>query len=132
MALNSIGNMTYINQASPATSSLQASHMHHQTPLNQAAFQEQMQRIEEVRPTEETHKVDDREGNGKREFNEQEAQDEEELDSNGKNFQENLQENLDENLENAMQKVKMQEAEKEITEDSMLMKPETHLLDIKG
>ncbi|MWV61252.1 hypothetical protein DCO58_10595 [Helicobacter saguini] len=128
MALNSIGNMTYINQASPATSSLQASNMHHQTPLNQAIFQEQMERVEEVRPTEETRKVDDREGNGKREFDEEEEQNEEELDSNGKNFQENLEENF----ESAMKKAKVKEEEREITEDSMLMKPESHLLDIKG
>lgn len=128
MALNSIGNMTYINQASSATASLQASNMHHATPINQSIFQDQMQRVEEVRPTEETQKIDDREGNGKREFEEQEEKNEEELDSEGKNFQENLEDNLEKEFQAANKK----KEERIITEDSMLMKPEKHLLDIKG
>lgn len=132
MALNSIGNMTYINQASSATSSLQASNMHHATPINQAIFDDQMQKVQDVRPTEEAKAVDDREGNGKREFEEQEESEQEELDSNGKSFQENLQENLNGEYEAALKKAEIKEEIKEITEDSMLMKPEKHLLDIKG
>ncbi len=119
MALNSIGNLTYINQASSATSALQASNMPHQTPLNHALFNEQMQKVEEVRPTEESHKIEDREGNGKREFEEQNKDDNEE----NQDFQEQM--------EIALSPKKKKE-EKVITEDEMLMRPETHILDIKG
>ncbi|RDU62697.1 hypothetical protein CQA53_09125 [Helicobacter didelphidarum] len=128
MALNSIGNVTYINQASSATSALQANNMTHQTPLNHALFNEQMQKIEEVRPTEETHKLEDREGNGKREFEDENENEEELEDEEGKNFQENLTEEMQKNSI----AVKKKQEKKIITEDEMLMKPEKHILDIKG
>ncbi len=118
MALNSIGNLTYINQASSATSALQANNMPHQTPLNHALFNEQMQKVEEVRPTEELHKTEDREGNGKREF--------EEKDKNEEDTQD-FQEQMDIAL-----LPKKKKNERVITEDEMLMRPETHILDVKG
>ncbi|AQQ59836.1 MAG: hypothetical protein SPJ83_03945 [Helicobacter sp.] len=120
MALNTIGNMTYINQASSATSALHANNMPHQTPLNHAIFHEQMQKVEEVRPAEEMHKTDDREGSAKREFDEKEEKKEEE----SKDFQEQM--------ENAAITPKKKKDERVITEDEMLMRPETHLLDVKG
>ncbi len=120
MALNTIGNMTYINQASSATSALHANNMPQQTPINHALFHEQMQKVEEVRPAEELHKTEDREGNGKREFEEQESKEEEQT----QDFQEQI--------EQAVVKQKKKKDERIITEEEMLMRPETHLLDIKG
>lgn len=119
MALNTIGNMTYINQASSATSALQANNMPHQAPINHALFHEQMQKVEEARPAEELHKTDDREGNGKREFDEQEKQNK-------------RQQDFQEQMENAVSTAKKKRDERIITEDEMLMRPEIHLLDVKG
>lgn len=120
MALNTIGNMTYINQASSATSALHANNMPHQTPINHALFHEQMQKVEEVRPSEELHKTSDREGNGKREFEEHEEK------------QEEQKQDFQEQMENAVATPKKKKDERIITEDEMLMRPETHLLDIRG
>ena len=77
MAINSIGNLTYINQASSATAAIQAGNIAHPSAVNHSVFHEQMQKTEEVRPTEETRKADDREGNGKREFEEGNSREEE-------------------------------------------------------
>ena len=117
MAINSIGNLTYINQASSATSALQASQIPHTTPINHTLFSEAMQRAEEVRPTEESEKTQDREGNGKREFDE-------EKDSNESwNFKEQVEKGLGK---------KSKKDERVVLEHEMLMKPENHILDIKG
>lgn len=119
MALNIIGNMTYINQASSATSALHANNMPHQAPVNHALFNEQMQRVEEMRPAEELHKTNDREGDGKRDFEEKEEKEKQTQD-----FQEQM--------ESAVAMPKKKKDERIITEDEMLMRPETHLLDVKG
>lgn len=119
MALNSIGNITYINQASSATSALQANNITHPIPVNHAIFNEQMQRVEEVRPTEETHKTEEREGNAKREF--------EEKDSNNEETQD-----FQTQMEKSMKNAKKKQDDRIITEDEMLMQPENHILDIKG
>lgn len=105
MAINSIGNLIYINQASSVASALQSSNTVNNAPVNQSLFQEQLQKVQEVRPTENTHNINDREGDGKNEF-----------------FKENSE-----------QKHKHKEQNhREITEESMLMKPENYLLNIKG
>ena len=120
MAINSIGNLTYINQASSATSALQSSQIPQHTPINHALFSDAMQRMEEVRPTEETQKTLDREGNGKREFDEENSNDNKEKSS----FQEEI--------EKGLHKKKRPDADRVLSEHDMLMKPENHILDIKG
>lgn len=125
MALNSIGNLTYINQASSATAAIQANNMPHPNAINHSIFHEQMQKVEEVRPTEQSHKTEDREGNGKREF-EKEKEDKQE-DSN--EFELALESSLNPKTRSVEDK---EEAQRVVTEDTMLMKLDTHLLDIKG
>ena len=118
MGLNSIANLTYINQASSATSALQANNMPQAPLLNHALFHEQMQKVEEVRPTEETHKTEDREGSAKREFDE------------GKDGDTQKEKNFKKTIEETIKKTTQEE--RAITEDEMLMRPEIHLLDVKG
>ncbi|RDU61526.1 hypothetical protein [Helicobacter sp. MIT 14-3879] len=132
MALNSIGNLTYINQASSATSAIQANSMPHQTPLNHNIFHEQMQKVEEVRPTEQTHKTEDREGNGKREFEEKEQENQTE---NEQEFEEAMmlaQDSKSNTHNSTSQRKKITLKERVVTEDTMLMRPESYLLDVKG
>lgn len=103
MPVSPIGNLTYINQASAATSSIHAGNMSHPVPVNTSVFQEQMQKINETRPTENTHKVnEDRDGN------------------------------TEEFAQNHNKRKKTYKEEEEITEATMLMKPEIRILDIKG
>ncbi|RDU72889.1 hypothetical protein CQA66_03095 [Helicobacter aurati] len=126
MALNSIGNLTYINQASSATAAIQANNMPHPTAINHSIFHEQMQKIEEVRPTEQSHKIEDREGNGKREF--EEKKEDEQEDPNG--FESALENTLHSKTHSTENKDI--ESERVVTEDTMLMKLDLHLLDVKG
>ncbi|STQ85655.1 hypothetical protein LS73_004305 [Helicobacter muridarum] len=124
MALNSIGNLTYINQASSATSAIQANNMPHPTTLNHSIFHEQMQKIEEVRPTEQSHKLEDKEGNGKREFeNEKEKKGQ---GDDSQSFEKAI--SLDDRSHTSVGHIE----ERVVTEDTMLMKLDSHLLDIKG
>lgn len=122
MALNSIGNLTYINQASSATSAIQANNKPHPTALNHSVFHEQMQKTEEVRPTEQSHKLEDREGNGKREFEKEKKRQGD--DSHG--FEKAM--SLDDRSHTSVVRIE----ERVVTEDTMLMKLDSHLLDVKG
>lgn len=106
MAVSPIGNLTYINQASSATSSIQASNMPHSLPVNTSAFQEQMQKVQEVRPTENAHKISD-----------------EKEDSKESKYEQNT---------TAKKPEQDEEAQEELTEETMLMTPERRILDIKG
>lgn len=110
MAVNHIGNLTYINQSAPVASSLYASSQSHPLAVNTSLFAEQAQKIEETRPLEHTNEIknDDKKGNSQGSFKEA--------------------------LEDSLSKEQKEEnsQDKEISEDLMLMKPESHLLDIKG
>lgn len=122
MALNPIGNLTYINQASSATSAIQANNMPHPSTLNHNIFYEQMQRAEEVRPTEQSHKLEDREGNGKREFDKDKKEQGDDSDS----FEKAM------SLDDKSYSNALYVEDRVVTEDTMLMKLDYHLLDIKG
>lgn len=79
MAITPIGNMVYVNQNAPTASVAQSQHMaksEGQAFAAIQAFQDREKEVEEVRPTEESFKVDpDREH--ERERNEQELKEQE-------------------------------------------------------
>lgn len=61
MAITPISNSIYVNQNAPVAASVQSdfqSKLDMQIAINAAAFAEKKKEVEEIRPTEETYKID--------------------------------------------------------------------------